>query len=517
MLSFAQACHESCQLNSCFGEEAWQCFHCNSGLVWIKEARSSKSTCGVVEDRQIPGYARDCSECGINNYVDTTKTCKPCSYNSTKCKKDEDIICKNTFDLVNGTCKCLTGYFSPVNGSCYCKEADHYLDDQGNCNQCTLDTVCKKGCNNTCPTGTYRDGCGCIPCTPPCLFCTSNKSCNPVIPDDECVLYPDLPKCIIPRSPCALPFEPVTVDGKLECLCPCYAIEYVVNEQRKCKCNAGYVDVNNTCQKYPTDECPSDQYYDETFKQCLCVDITFTYFEGKCIKDTCPYGYLHDIKRRLCYKNPELMCKETFILDTASGYCICNSTAEKVGDKCIQIICLGGQVISKETKTCVCPIAGESLNSNYVCSKPGQLVCRSDMINSNGLCICPRDNVTKLYPINNFVKGVCLAPKDENCPLASQLINSNLQCSCKPGYMLMNYRCLLISSYSCPDQNMKVYVAANSNCVCKCKDGYIQKGNLCTPCGLDEIFYSGKCYSKAVFVCPAGTYLEKDICIMITK
>ena len=102
----------------------------------------------------------------------------------------------------------------------------------------------------------------------------------------------------------------------------------------------------------------------------------------------------------------------------------------------------------------------------------------------------------------------------ENCPVANQIINKNNLCDCKPGFMQINYKCVLISSKNCPDPAMQVFSNANG-CVCKCRDGYQQNGNVCKACSSTEVFYKGMCYAAAIFVCPTGTVLTESKCVLI--
>ena len=499
-------CADNCMAEKCFGDESDQCWECLSGYLW------KNGICTFVGKREIPGYVRGCVECGYNNYADSANLCHSCDFNATVCDGNEDYLCKDTFEVSPAIkkCICVNGTFSVLLKKCICQTPETYTDANGVCQTCTKDTICMRGCTPKCPKGFYKSGCQCLPCGYMCLECVGPQSCY--VPPEPC--DPTVTNCSNDQSngtngtngtdsKCKPPFEWVVPTNS--CLCPCYSKEM----NGECFCNDGYYMVDYVC--YPKKDCPLGQYFKESLNSCLCIDPAMTYVQGQCIKtDTCPPGFTYDKVNRWCFVDPTKQCPSNFVLDPVSSLCICDSTHIYLNGKCESIICYGGQIISN--KQCTCPIPGQQLNYANVCAVLGDRDCRSDMSLVSNLCTCKK--VGTQYYINNFIQGKCLPALDVNCPVANQIINKNYLCSCKPGFMLTNYQCVLISSKNCPDPAMQVFANANK-CVCKCRDGYQQNGNVCKACSSTEVYYNGMCYAAAIFVCPTGTILRGSKCVLI--
>jgi hypothetical protein len=443
---------------------------CSSGYIWISKK------CSKIQLRTIPGYHRDCVECGISNYNPGDGSCKACLFPATECDDDRDYSCKEELGFLIGEeserCECVNGTFH--NGKCICQIANHFVDEDYNCLPCNFTTRDEKGCDPDCPNHTFDVGKDCKPCHYSCDECTglTEGTCNE----------------------CAYPFQ--YVESVNLCLCPCNSYQH----NNGCKCIDGYILVDRTCELIKG--CIGGQYFNNVTQQCEFANIDDPIVNGERVLQPikiCPENFTL-VNNTVCVAIPTKKCQPPLVL-TDNDMCDCPPTQILYEGVCVDINCPKNALIIN--RVCNCPTGMRV--KNWVCVFLKEDECPSEgMVLDSGRCVCPSGT------IDNFVKGICLEAKPENCPYKNQVIFNGV-CECAPLYFLRGDACVLMVEANCP-QNMRVdYVLLE----CVCKSGYILSVNeTCVPCSSGTIYSNGACLINPYSYCPVNSILNQfNVCV----
>ena len=256
--------------NKCI--ECWpngDCYSCKPGYIFESTGRS----CFKPEPRNISGFGRNCSVCGIGNYMGPPPTyqCYACPYKCKVCHL-EGInpipvcdSCKGDIDgtpgyLVTDDCSCKDG--QEMDQGCFCNGHDMFMNITSDGKECIMCDHCTRNqpnCANwPCPQNYFdagKDSC-CQMCDESCAGCTGLTRVD----------------CIKCRNTDL--WE--RVDGiESECYCVCYADMIMVDKEKdiyECKCR-GNREKKDSCEgKASCDEghrwqCKCKEGFDEATKK----------------------------------------------------------------------------------------------------------------------------------------------------------------------------------------------------------------------------------------------------------
>ena len=149
------------------------CYQC-------KKKYWSDYKCINITILKIPGLHRPCVECGKYNYDTAEYTCKPCSYQCQTCDQYGCLTCKSEYGFeynsITKECLCLKGYFK--DGRCFCHDALHYVNKEGECMPCGLESRGEGNCFPDCPINTFEYTTDkCAHCHYSCSRCSDPKVC----------------------------------------------------------------------------------------------------------------------------------------------------------------------------------------------------------------------------------------------------------------------------------------------------------------------------------------------------
>ncbi|KAL4507714.1 hypothetical protein ABPG73_012402 [Tetrahymena malaccensis] len=215
----------------------------------------------------------------------------------------------------------------------------------------------------------------------------------------------------------------------------------------KCKvCNPGYfLDNFFSCQK------------------CQDPDFVFNSQNKKC-----------ECKSNMIQQGNSCVCKEGFSRDSNNNCQQCPSNCIQCDNlkKCLKC---SPQYLKNNISECQkCPTSDYQLDSQNKC------ICKPNMIEKNGACICDE----------GFIRDSLNICQQQKCPLNCVLCDKNNQCTqCNPGYQLsqQNSQCI-----QCPSSDFQL--DSQNNCICKenmslsskvcvCNQGYSRNSlNICQQC-----------------------------------
>ncbi|MCP3681762.1 MAG: hypothetical protein GY861_03640 [bacterium] len=546
-----------CQLNCDPGwyEENGKCKQCPNTCKTCKSLTNCES-CKATYFLENGSCIKPCSD-GYNENT-SDMTCEPCTVSG--CKE-----CPTT----NNCTECKDGKFVLTSGSIKCVKpcpAGYYENGKVcspcilNCDKCTNATTCeqcgsnssnqptslwpqKDKCELTCPQRYTPVSQVCTHCTDPnCLLCPGNigvctlcDSVEPLLKQDQCekdcgekwFLPPGTKKCEQCDSSCK-----TCKDTKTNCT-SCIAEAALQGNKCQPKCDPGYVEVNNVCEKCEVVHCNVCCENDK--KHCkICKDGKFLMEKmasGKLVTtcvDDCGLFYYEDTNNecKSCIDN----CEECNKL-TPTKCDKCKSGWFKKPDGTCTQNCGSGfrsDSINRECVPCTDSNCHTCPNNKNKCTE-----CKNDYFLLNDNCTkCIDDGYYKV--VNNAAKNngeckPCITGCDD-CTNATDcqkckdigggkyvlmiLTNGTYKCQgeCDDGYVANPSRkCEKCSVDKCKECE---YPTRTNKCKI-CEDGYHHKLDTCvTDCGVGYILIVAtntceKCTDAKCVKCSVPTNCNK--------
>ncbi|XP_076380706.1 nidogen isoform X4 [Megalopta genalis] len=331
--------------------------------------------------------------------------------------------------------------------------------------------------------------------------------------------------------------------------CPDYSNCVVVGDRFKCECNSGFhylYEEDGTATCVDVDECTAGNHMCSPDAQCINQEGSHT-----C---ECRAGFSGD--GRVCDKIPsceDVRCDnyKTCVMIDGVPNCVCTSGFEETEQGCYPIQrgfcevennCSSNAIcILNEDKPVVCMCLPGFLGDGYTC-QPETDVSTTDTPQPQCLqnrCWCPggweyrdyecvrqeEESRTVYYQRDHKCSSNADCTEGEMCSYNPS--NSRHECSCSPGYSMVDERCVVSDCSTNPMQchvNAQCVSAGDGGYLCVCIEGYNGDGirqcvedhigcNVLNNCGRDAVCGYNQTSSNFACVCQPGFYGDGFTCL----
>ena len=512
----------------------FKCQECLSSEYKLQDNYCQKCSVSNCDKCHYEGEEQKavCDICVSGYYLNSEKTCSPCSYRAIVggwC----NICSDNETDYDSGYCYCHSGYVKIDNHTCFkCPD---------NCANCEYNKENNNAQCKYCDYGyafDHSDG-KCLKCEEGCSYCYVNAQKKTIC--TQCSsgkLIPGESKCLVCPSSCSECEYDATTSKSVCTKCDS---NYVLNPTNKecVNCN-GHEDTGTGC-----DSC----IYNSTTKHYQCLSC-YTYYYGsfdpfayvsniyKCFSNEDSsqiglYGCLYAIYNEDSKKYECLSCKSGFIPVITDKSCIPHSSnglsdgcyeAEKIEDKYSCTKCDSSYVFVKDIPSginnCFERLDEFSFCLNGTINEDSTKICdvcsANSALNNSKICECNKDSFSKdqkfCYKCNDERQGNPGCDISKGCTYYKP--NDELKCKqCLGGYFeYTEGQCFLCSNEisNCYDCH---FDSSNNKLICDSCSNDIYTLNSENKCQLDDCEEYPE-ISPGCIICKdkLDEYLEKKQC-----
>ncbi len=456
----------------------------------------------VCDDGSLKEAAHGCAQNTTcrdgQNQCSPYNKCGSIAHNATGCLNGNVVTCNDGTTSLLTNCVSKDQFCAPnpeIENGFYCKSPDP-TDCEWNGELVEKDkTICDGNLLRTCSAlinTEFDEGTDCIELDPNKPICDTNLCREEKYCGNNLDITPGSIVCNQDKTNKAECIDGTLVDLTDDDACSARENAHsicIFTTEAICSdaCNAGFTDVNGTCETIKTCDAVKEKY-NETTNTCVCNDEAHYigdvgncqcetgYFERK---NQCKAGCLYD---DIEYQYGDSACNSEGKLMT------CQTDGTMLDATCEIGVCIDGECV---TRSC-----GDLKNGEYQCQSGSLMLCNDGTLaaaptpcTANQLCLDGQNACVEKTVCT--ATGTMLNNKTNTCVCNSSKgwTGDGTDCHCKDGDVPINNEC--VAKAIC-DENKEIYNNSSNTCSCDsdkhwtgsvgsctCENGYVQIGNAC--------------------------------------